>query len=121
MGRYNVTPERKSGFNETPEIHPIWRGIGFLLIILIPIISYFAGLLVIDANKIHNYVAIPPDLINTNGDAFLFVKIIMTVVIAFVIYMVFMLITLVAFRLFGPAQYGPTDAPPPRRKIHRRY
>jgi hypothetical protein len=121
MGRYQSTPQRQPGYNEAPEFHPIWRGIGFALIILIPVISYFAGLLVIDENKLHNYVPIPPDLINPYGDPMLFVKIIVTVAIAFLVYVVFMIITFVSFRLFGPARYGPVDAPPPRRKIRRRY
>jgi hypothetical protein len=122
MGRYQISYSNKhAGYNEAPEVHPIWRGIGFALIILIPVISYFAGLLVIEANKLHHYILIPPDLINHNGDPYLFLKIIMTVVIAFVIYTVFMLITFISHRLFGPSRYGPVDAPPIQRKIRRRW
>jgi len=122
MGRYKISySDRKDGYNETPEIHPVWRGIGFALIILIPVLSYFAGLLVIEANKLHNWVSIPPDLIAPKGDPYLYLKIILTVVISFVVYTVFMLITFVSHRLFGPARYGPTDAPPIQRKIRRRW
>jgi hypothetical protein len=135
MGRYqpSSSSDRRAGYNEAPEFHPIWRGVGFALIILIPVISYFAGLILIEENSLHNYVSIPPDLIPPNslqilpnliipiGDPMLIVKIIITIAISFVIYMVFMLITFLSYRLFGLARYGPTDPPPPRRKIHRRY
>ena len=121
MGRYQFTREKRTGYNEAPEFHPIWRGIGFALIILIPVVSYFVGLVVLEQNSLHNYVPIPPNLMSPIGDPMLFVKIIVTAAIAFAVYMVFMLITFVSFRLFGPARYGPTDAPPPQRKIRRRY
>jgi hypothetical protein len=122
MGRYQISYSNKqAGYNESPEIHPVWRGIGFALIILIPALSYVAGLLIIAANKLHNYVAIPADLIAPFGDPYLYLKIILTVAISFVIYTIFMLITFVAHRMFGPERYGPTDAPPIQRKVHRRW
>jgi len=122
MGRYQISYSNKqAGYNETPEVHPVWRGIGFALIIIIPVISYFAGLLLIAANKLHNYVTIPADLIKPTGDPYLYLKIILTVVLSFVIYVVFMLITFIAHRLFAPSQYGPLDALPIRRKVHKRW
>ena len=122
MGRYQPSYSTKeSSYGKTPEVHPIWRGIGFALIILIPVLSYFAGLLLIDANKLNHYVSIPPDLMAPKGDPYLYMKIILTVVISFVVYAVFMMITFISHRLFGPARYGPLDAPPIRRKIQKRW
>jgi hypothetical protein len=122
MGRYQISYSNKNaGYNETPEVHPIWRGVGFALIILIPVISYFAGLLMLAANKLHNYVVIPADLIAPGGDPYLYIKIILTVVISFLIYALFMLITFVSHRLFAPSQFGPTDAPPIQKRVHKRW
>jgi hypothetical protein len=122
MGRYQISySDKKAGYNKTPEVHPIWRGIGFALIILIPVLSYFAGLLVIAANALHNYVSIPPELIAPKGDPYLYLKIILTVVISFLIYILFMMITFVINRLFGPPRYGPLDMPPLPIKVHKRW
>ena len=122
MGRYQISYSNKdAGYTDAPEVHPVWRGIGFALMIIIPFISYFASLLIIAANKVHNWVPIPPDLLLPKGDAYLIIKIILTVGVAFVIYAVFMLVTFLSHRLFGPARYGPEDAPPIQRKIHKRW
>jgi len=118
MGRYQISYSNKeAGYNETPEIHPIWRGVGFAFMILIPVLSYFAGLLVIEANKQNQWVPIPPELISPYLIPDLYLRIIMTIAFSFVIYVIFMVVTFVLHRLFGPPAYGPTDAPPIRRKV----
>ncbi len=121
MGRYQISySDKEYAEKKRHEIHPIWRGVGFELIILIPVISYFAGLLLIAANQLHPYVVIPPDLIAPRGDPYLYLKIILTVGLALIIYAVFMVVTYVIYGLFGPPRYGPTDVPPLRRKVHKR-
>ena len=121
MGRFQISyTNQEAEDKKPPEIHPIWRGIGFVLIILIPVLSYFTGVWLIDANKLHPFVTIPPDLLAPKGDPDLYLKILLTVVIACLIYALFTLITFVAYGLFGPSRYGPTDAPPIRRKIQKR-
>ncbi len=121
MGRYQISYSNKqAGYNPKPEIHPVWRGVGFAMIILIPILSYFAGLLLIAANKARDWIPIPPELVNKlTADPDLYLKIIMTIVISFFIYVIFMLVTFVTHRLFAPSSLGPTDAPPIRRKVRR--
>ena len=122
MGRYQISySEKKPGYTDRPEIHPIWRGVGFGMIVLIPIVSYFASLLLIAQNEISKWVAIPPDLMAKTGDPYLYIKIGMTIVLSLIVYVVFMLITFIAQRLFGPSRYGPMDAPPIQRKVRRRW
>jgi hypothetical protein len=123
MGKYSQY-QRDQKYNQRERqttIHPIWRGIGFLLMVLVPAISYVAGLLLLEENAERSWFSIPPEYIaRTFSDPLIYVKVGLTIVIAILI---FILITLFAFllnRLFGPSRYGPLDAPPVRRREVRR-
>ena len=57
MGRYQQY-ERET--KETTEgVHPIWRGIGFLLMGLITVMSYAGANLLVEANKTRGWIAVP--------------------------------------------------------------
>ena len=43
-------------------IHPVWRGIGFLLIGVIAAMSYAGANLLVEANKTKGWVAVPPEI-----------------------------------------------------------
>ncbi|MCC6148510.1 MAG: hypothetical protein IT308_13205 [Anaerolineaceae bacterium] len=104
-------------------IHPIWRGIGFALIILIPILSYAASVVLLDANRANGWVRIPQELILKGwGDPNLAVKFILTVVLSILLYGFFSLITFFLYGSLGPPRYGPYDVPPVqyRGKRYRR-
>jgi hypothetical protein len=49
---------KKTGGNT----HPIWRGIGFLLIVLISVMSYAGASLLVKANQTNAWVAVPPEI-----------------------------------------------------------
>lgn len=106
----SLTPRQK-------EVHPIWRGIGFSFIILIPLISTALSLLLIDINKEKRWLAIPKEFLIDAKDPLLLVKIGLTIVIIFILAAIVLLITFLANRLFGPPRYLPTDVPP--EKFHR--
>jgi hypothetical protein len=94
------------------EIHPIWRGIGFVLIVLIPFMAYTAALLVIDENSRRGWFPIPADIVATGSDPLLYVKIFITFLIALVLYIILLFITFLVNKFFGPDRYGPYDLPP---------
>lgn len=109
MGKYTT-------YNKPPEpkkktLHPIWRGIGFILLILAPVIAYFATLYLLDLNSQRHWFTIPRDLLVRGSDPLLLVKVISTIALVLVLYAVFMLITFLIYRIFGPPRYGPQDAP----------
>ncbi|TFG95047.1 MAG: hypothetical protein E4H13_13940 [Calditrichales bacterium] len=57
MGRYeqydrDVKKDPKS-------VHPIWRGIGFLLLGLIAVMSYAGANILVEANKTKGWIAVP--------------------------------------------------------------
>ena len=121
MGRqqnfYTVQSSARS--EKDRQVHPIWGGVGFMLLIIIPAMCYIAALALLDANTANNWVPIPPELVSHWMDPLLFIKIILTVAITLVLYAFFMLITFFVYRLFGPERYGPLDAPPIRGRVKR--
>ena len=138
MGRYTSVqkPEEKR-----PETHPIWRGVGFGMMILLPIISYAGTRLLLQENDKRGWFEIPKELIiacpngnlvdfnpipilsfhvpcpATNLRAIIF----LTIAIWVVLFALFQMFTFIVFRLFGAPRYGPTDMPPVTRKIRRRW
>lgn len=104
------------------KIHPIWRGIGCAFIVLIPILSYAIAVLFVQANARQAWIAlpreflIPIDLPYIGTVPHLFATLTFTVIVAVVLFSIFTIFYALLFRIVGPPQYGPLDAPPPKRK-----
>ena len=94
------------------EVHPIWRGVGFILIVLTPILGYFAALVLLDENAKRGWFTIPQDFLTNGADPLLLVKIGLTIILGLLIYFVLQLLTFILYSLFGPPRYGPYDVPP---------
>ncbi len=102
---------------ERRRLHPVWRGVGFAFMILIPFMAYAGAMLLLDANSRNNWFAIPRDLLlKTGSDPMLLIKIMTTLVLAFLGFMVIFFIGTVIGRAFGPSRYGPLDVPPVKYK-----
>ena len=113
MGKYSHSMNRDANTElRSRYIHPIWRGIGFIFAILIPVIAYYTTLVILDANNQQGWFQVPADLYFKGGDPLLYVKILGTVAIGFLFYAIFMLINFILHGMFGPPRYGPTDVPP---------
>jgi hypothetical protein len=130
MGKYTFTAPT----NKPKEPPAIWRGIGCILIIVVPIISLFIGTQLVNY-ALANNIALPrellgrpvlPDLIKNsyglyfvfgplekiqNLYAILFASFVCLVLISSLISMVYA----VVYRIVNPYRYGPTDAPPPKK------
>lgn len=62
MGKYQSRQPPK----ERPwRIHPIWRGIGCLLMLVIPIMAYAGAVLLVQANQETRWITIPPEMAAT--------------------------------------------------------
>jgi hypothetical protein len=118
--KYNQYHHEKSK-PKNREPHPIWRGIGFIMIVLIPLMGYGISLLLLQANRENGWMAIPRDLIARGADPDLYLKIILTIALSFVLYVVFTFFSVVVLRAFGPPRYGPTDVPPITTRMKKRY
>jgi hypothetical protein len=101
-------------------VHPIWRGIGCILIILIPFMSYLGAILLVRANQANHWVKIPAELMKTIKLPFvgsaphLFATLAGTLVLMAVGFGVLMILYAALYRVSGPSMHSPLDAPPER-------
>ena len=114
MSKYqrNVRPLEPSFVNR--RIHPIWRGVGFAFMILIPFMSYITADWFLTENVRKHWVEFPTNLlINVKGlPEDLMIRIIVTVALMIILYALLTFFSLLIFRIFAPPRYGPLDVPP---------
>ena len=113
MGKYSRSskPLEKSYMNR--EIHPIWRGVGFAFMILIPVQSYFLGIWFFDENVKNGWITFPPQLYFKDlPDPNLLIKALIILAFMVILYAFLTLISFVILRAFAPPRYGPLDVPP---------
>jgi hypothetical protein len=111
MGKYDSYTANKPKPKKR-EVHPIWRGVGFILILLIPALSYVGTLLLIEENSKSGWFSIPRDLISPYVEPYFYVKIILTIVFMFIFYAIFLFITALINRMIAPPRYSVYDVPP---------
>ena len=117
--------------------HPIWRGIGCFIIIIVPVLSYAAASLMLPYLLSRGLV--PSDLLFTPQTPdwlwllpvvaqiyqFLFGRyaIVATLMLTFLFILIigggFSVLYAVMYRIFGPKRYGPLDAPPVKVKTKK--
>lgn len=113
MTKYtSYSTSRRPTRKEREQIHPIWRGVGFLFMILAPVMGYFGSLLLIEANNQNHWIVIPRDFLASGSDPLLYVKIGLTIILAFLIFFILEFIGILVFQIAGPERYGPLDVPP---------
>ena len=98
------TPERK--------VHPIWRGIGCVFMIINPIMAYFGMTLLMDLNNQNGWFRIPNDLLVAYKDPLILVKGLVFLVLLFFLFFIYALFTFVLQRLTAPSRFGLYDVPP---------
>jgi len=137
MGKY-TSRSRKLEAPRNPGVHPVMRGIGCLMIVIVPILAYGMSVILVNIG-VQSGWPIPPDWLGTPTFhpllwrlsglatilAFLQAQTNLTAVLVFTVAVsvfiggVMSVIFGYIYRLFGPSQYGPTDSPPIRVKVKR--
>lgn len=120
------------GRQERPwKVHPVWRGIGCVLLLIIPIMSWYATALFLQSNT---KVVLPPELtrvvvipathiqqvdkviiqVNHYFDStkFVFGQVFFTIIFSVIGFGVLALLYSILYRIAGPPRYGPFDVPP---------
>jgi len=106
------------------KVHPIWRGIGCLLLIIIPIMAFAGSILLVESGLPQQYIRMTPELATlVNVEGFgripLYYILIVTGVVSVLGFVVMTVIYAVVYRVTGKSRYGPLDAPPIKRKTKK--
>lgn len=87
---------------ERLEPHPIWRGIGLVLAILIPIMAYYLVSFALANSGKFPWLSIPSELvINKLWDPFLVIKLLYTLAVVIAIFFVVAFFSFLLNSLFG--------------------
>ena len=135
MGRYSPTTIKPKTKIEGP--HPVWRGIGCILMIVVPIISFGLAELTVESNWAQEYVPyqllgypIMPAILWKLGFLNPILGFIQSLPNFYGVLVLFLLYLIVIgafvsvgyaylYKTLGPPRYGPQDSPPPKIKARR--
>ncbi len=139
MGKYTSYSRQKPKPRDVG-VHPVMRGIGCIMIIVVPILAWGIAVLLVNYGATHGWPipptwygppTIPPLLSKLQGlqpilqflqaQNNLKVNLIFTVAITIVIGGIMSMIYGYIYTIFGPPRYGPQDAPPIRGIKVKRY
>lgn len=125
MSKYDKFNPRASAAGRPWEIHPVWQGIGCLLMILIPVMAYAGAVLLVQANVSEGWVPLSADLTrpvtipNIGSFDYLFANLLVAAVLAMLGFGLLVAIYALIYRMVGPSHLGPLDAEPIRRKTKK--
>jgi hypothetical protein len=125
MGKFDRYEARQVKQEKVHKIHPVWRGIGCLMIIIIPVMAYAAADVFLQAAPGLGLFPRSSDIYR-NIDLGFYVApislgmVVFTILFAMVGFLLFSVLYSIVYRMAGPPRYGPTDAPPPKRTKSRR-
>lgn len=126
MGKYGKVGRQVNSKERPWQVHPIWMGIGCLLLILIPIIAYAGAVLLVEANTKAKWIAVSSDLMRTITlpvlglqVPHLLANLLAAAVLALIGFGVLMVIYAIIYSVIGPEKYSPLDSPPVKRSPKR--
>jgi hypothetical protein len=99
-----LNPERK--------VHPIWRGIGCVFMVLNPIMAYFGMILILQLNSQNGWMRIPSDLYVEYKDPLILVKGVVFLVLLFFLFGLVAMFTFIVQSIAAPSRFGLYDVPP---------
>ena len=122
MAKYSSS-NRRTSLDERPwTIHPIWRGIGCVLMILIPIMAYAGAILLVRANSQQKWVPMPTELMRSvtlpylGNIEHLLANLVVAVLLSFIGFAILSFLYSIFYRLVNPDPLGPLDAKPIRSR-----
>lgn len=127
MGRFNKYEQSSQSRGRPYKIHPIWQGIGCILLILIPILSYAGAVLLVEQNMDQHWLPAPIMLMQTVNIPFLdmavphlYANLVVAVILALIGFAVVTMLYGALYSATGPSRYGPLDAHPDEFRPRKR-
>lgn len=121
MGKYG----RLAGQAPPPpppwKIHPVWRGVGCLLLLIGPVMAYIIADILVAMAMTEKWYPLPRDLTQTYtiptvniAVPHFFANLLVTALLLLLGFAVIMFLYSIIFGLAGPGRYTPLDSPPVR-------
>ncbi len=130
MTKYTVAGRRR-GPNEKEQVDPLWRGVGCIMMVVVPAISYFLAWLTVNLAVARDWpmpyqlmgYPVMPDLLMTNQalspiglwieqQQNLYALLLITIAYVVMLGAVIAWLWAALYAHLGPARYGPLDEPP---------
>ncbi|MFM8322040.1 MAG: hypothetical protein ACKOC5_14100 [Chloroflexota bacterium] len=124
MGKYSTrqTPPPQRPY----DVHPVWRGIGCILLLVAPPVAYAIAHLLVEANMTENWYPLPANLMNTVPVPQLgltlthvYANLLAATILLVLGSGLLMLIYTVIYSIVGPKRYSPMDSPEVRQPKRR--
>ncbi len=116
MTKYDPTFQPQSRRTIIPPVHPVWRGIGCFLLILLPIVSFAGAKLLVQANNKQRWVQIPNELAGSFVFPVIgrvsFADLAVTLGLIVVGFAIITVVYAIIYRIIGIPRHGPLDSPP---------
>ncbi len=137
MTKYTVASSRQGGKPEEKQVAPIWRGIGCIMILVIPVISYAIASALVQFAVDQQYPVpyqlmgnpvLPPSLYQPGlapianfiaSQQNLYANLALTVLLVVIFGGIISVVYAFVYQIVGPARYGPLDAPTPNVRVKR--
>lgn len=101
MGRFQQYERQMS--EDKKGVHPIWRGLGFVLMGVIAVISYAGANLLVEANKTKGWIAVPAGIqggVSWAPD--LYAELIVAIFLAFIGFGILTIVYSIIYRVSRP-------------------
>lgn len=116
MTKYDPTYQPQSRRSIIPPVHPVWRGIGCFLLILLPIVAFAGAKILVQVNFTQRWVQVPAEL----GGSFVvpiigrvhYADLAVTMILIVIGFALLTVVYAVLYRILGIPRYGPLDSPP---------
>jgi hypothetical protein len=127
MGRFNQYEQNSKNTSQSKKVHPIWQGIGCLMLIAIPILSYAGADLLVRENMTRQWLPAPRELMQTVTIpvvgitvAHLFANLLIAFLLALCGFTLLTMLYAALYSAVGPSRYGPLDAHPDEFRERKR-
>ncbi len=119
MGRYTKYEHKSQSKPRPYQVHPIWQGIGCLLLIVIPILSYAGAVVLVRENLTRHWLPAPAVLMQSVyipvvgiWVPHLYANLLTGLLLALCGFAAVTMIYGVLYSAIGPSRFGPLDAHP---------
>ena len=126
MAKYDKYSAQSRAPERPWKIHPIWRGIGCLLMLIIPVIAYAGAVVLVRMNEEKGWLPAPVEFMKPvtlpvvgSVDNFYSVAA-MTILLTIIGFGLVTIIYSMIYSAVGPSRLGPLDAPPVRTSPSKR-